>query len=114
MPNVTGEEAVRHSIVRYTVALIGTFMLFPSLKGKLKQRAGTLSGGEKQMLALSNALILSPRLVLLEWSGLQCRRPLGLFRLPVQHRYTTGRMRRCWPEVHRPDYNRSARESLFL
>ena len=40
--------------------------LFPALKPKLSQRGGTLSGGEKQMLALSNALILSPRLLLLD------------------------------------------------
>lgn len=39
---------------------------FPALRSRLKQRAGTLSGGEKQMLALSNALILSPRLLLLD------------------------------------------------
>lgn len=40
--------------------------LFPILKQRLHQRAGTLSGGEKQMLALANALILSPRLLLLD------------------------------------------------
>jgi branched-chain amino acid transport system ATP-binding protein len=40
--------------------------LFPALKPKLRQRAGALSGGEKQMLALSNALVLSPRLLLLD------------------------------------------------
>jgi ABC-type branched-subunit amino acid transport system ATPase component len=33
---------------------------------KLRQRAGTLSGGEKQMLALGNAIVLSPRLLLLD------------------------------------------------
>lgn len=40
--------------------------VFPALTEKLNQRAGTLSGGEKQMLALSNALVLSPRLLLLD------------------------------------------------
>jgi branched-chain amino acid transport system ATP-binding protein len=38
--------------------------LFPALSPRLKQRAGTLSGGEKQMLALANALVVSPRLLL--------------------------------------------------
>lgn len=40
--------------------------MFPALKLKLHRTAGTLSGGEKQMLALSNALVLSPRLLLLD------------------------------------------------
>ena len=42
------------------------FTLFPILKSHLKQRAGSLSGGEKQMLALGNALVLSPRILLLD------------------------------------------------
>lgn len=42
------------------------FNLFPSLKSRLNERAGTLSGGEKQMLALGNALVLSPRMLLLD------------------------------------------------
>jgi ABC-type branched-subunit amino acid transport system ATPase component len=50
--------------------------LFPALKDKLKQRAGTLSGGEKQMLALSNALVLSPRLILLDEPSLGLASPL--------------------------------------
>ena len=39
---------------------------FPRLRERRKQQAGTLSGGEQQMLAISRALMLAPKLMLLD------------------------------------------------
>ncbi len=42
------------------------FELFPRLKERLKQNAGTLSGGEQQMLAIGRGLMANPRLLCLD------------------------------------------------
>lgn len=42
------------------------FEMFPELRGKEKQLAGTLSGGEQQMVATARGLIVAPKLLMID------------------------------------------------
>jgi branched-chain amino acid transport system ATP-binding protein len=49
-----------------TAALERVFTLFPRIAGRRNQRAGTLSGGEQQMVAIGRALMAQPSVLLLD------------------------------------------------
>lgn len=60
-----GAQSRRTKAVR-DESLVKIFNLFPRLKERLDQKAGTLSGGEQQMLAMGRGLMSLPKLMMLD------------------------------------------------
>jgi branched-chain amino acid transport system ATP-binding protein len=71
-PNLTVDENLtlgaysRHNKPQIRQDRERCFALFPRLKERIRQLAGTLSGGEQQMLAVARGLMTSPKLLMLD------------------------------------------------
>jgi len=72
-PNMTVEENLRaganyvpHARERMLEAFDLVFTLFPILKERLKQKVGTMSGGQQRMVAVARALMSFPKLLILD------------------------------------------------
>jgi ABC-type branched-subunit amino acid transport system ATPase component/sugar phosphate permease len=61
-----GGHTLRKDRAKSTAAMAEAMEAFPALKARLDQPAGTLSGGEQQMLALSRVMMTRPRLLLID------------------------------------------------
>ncbi len=61
-----GEHSFRRDASRAKIALDEAVGLFPELEPRLDQPAGTLSGGEQQMLALARVMMTKPRLLMID------------------------------------------------
>src|SRR5476649_510542 len=83
-----GATPLRDS-VRATTLLERVYEIFPKLAERRSQRAGTMSGGERQMLAVGRALMSDPKLLMLDEPS------LGLAPAVVESMYDTfGRLHR--------------------
>ncbi|HYP71402.1 MAG TPA: ABC transporter ATP-binding protein, partial [Variovorax sp.] len=78
-----GFRQVRLRNARWRDQLDSVYELFPRLKERRAQLAGTLSGGERQMLAVGRALMSRPKLLMLDEPS------LGLAPLVVQEIFRT-------------------------
>jgi branched-chain amino acid transport system ATP-binding protein len=84
-PNLTVEEnlqlggALRRSSPTYGATRRRVFEMFPRLEERSKQKAGTLSGGEQQMLAIGRCLMSNPRFIMFDEPS------LGLAPLVVEY-----------------------------
>ena len=78
-----GYRQMRRGVTQWRGAIDRVYTLFPRLKERRAQLAGTLSGGERQMLAVGRALMADPKLLMLDEPS------LGLAPLVVREVFRT-------------------------
>jgi branched-chain amino acid transport system ATP-binding protein len=66
LENLEMGACIERDAARIRVALDRVYTLFPILAQRRSQKAGTMSGGEQQMVAIARALMTTPELILLD------------------------------------------------
>lgn len=66
LENLNMGAFIQRAHLQFAESLERVYSLFPVLKNRENQRAGTLSGGEQQMLAIGRALMALPKLIMLD------------------------------------------------
>jgi branched-chain amino acid transport system ATP-binding protein len=61
-----GAHILRNDRAAIDAALERVVQIFPALKSRMRQHADTMSGGEQQMLAIGRALMISPKVLMLD------------------------------------------------